>query len=1237
MRYVFGDYTLDTRQYELRRAGAPIPLRPKVFHLLAYLLVHRDRIIPRQELCEHLWPKQFVSDSTLDACLGQARQAVGDSGRTQRVIQTRHGYGYRVVAAVEVDDDSPGTDDGRATPPTPQELEGVQPAESAWQRGRGPVLVPGVAREPPLPLTPLRSPLHSILAGERKVVTVLVCTLANATTLAQHPEAEALYQRMQGFFALVMEEVERYGGMLQRVLDDGVLVLFGAPVAHEDHAQRAVLAALALQERLHVSRPQQALPPEELVVRMGLHTGQIVIGSLGDDERLTLTPVGDTTHLAAWLAQQAAPGSILVSDAMAHLVQGVVRLAKVEPVPMLGAPTPDPGYLVLGRHTQRRPLIPRETRILTPFIGRARELATLHALLSQAGEGRGQVVGIIGEPGVGKTRLCYEFSQAHRTRGWLILETSADSYGKATPYLPIIDLLKSYFEITASDDRQNIRDQVSGKLLGLEKALGPSLPAVLALLDVPAEDPAWQVLEPLQRRQRTLQAIKQLVLCASQVQPLLVVVENLHWIDTETQGVLDTLVESLPTACLLLLVPYRPEYNHGWGNKTSYTQLRLDPLPPASAEAMLHSLLGDDAGLEPLKQRLIERTQGNPFFLEESVRTLVETQVLVGAQGAYRLAPNVGAALRGRPQEGNHIGLPLPPEIQVPATVQAVLAARIDRLPAEEKQLLQIAAVIGTEVPLALLQAMTEVPDEPLRLGLTHLQAAEFLYETRLFPGIEYTFKHALTQQVAYETLLQERRRALHARIVEALEVFPVDRVAEQVERLAQHALRGELWDKTLAYCWRAGEKAMARSAHREAVGSFEQALSALRHLPETRDTREQAIDLRLALVSALRPLGDFGRLVAVLCEAESLAEALDNPRRLGQISASLSVHFRQMGAYDQAIAAGERALAHAVTGRDIVLHALANQYLGLAYVRQGNYRRAIDCYRQTVAFSDEAQGREHFGNVIPAAVRSRVALATCHAELGMFAEGKAVGEEGLRIAEAMAHPASLMYASWGIGLLALCQGDLHGALPRLERAMGLCQDADLPIYFHQIAAPLGAAYALAGRVADAVPLLTQAIEQATAMKMVVFQVSCRLSLGEAQMLAGRLEEAHSLAEQALAFSHAYQERGQQAYALRLLGEIAARRDPPESALAESYYRQAVALAEELGMRPLLAHCHLGLGSLYTRIGRPEHAQAEISTAIGLYRAMEMTFWLPQAEAELTQARSSLALPQHRELQQSLG
>src|SRR4029453_4644061 len=381
---------------------------------------------------------------------------------------------------------------------------------------------------------------------------------------------------------------------------------------------------------------------------------------------------------------------------------------------------------------------------------------------------------------------------------------------------------------------------------------------------------------------------------------------------------------------LLLLVTYRPEYRHGWGSKTYYTQLRLDPLPPASTAAFLQALLGDDPSLAPLTQFLSQRTEGNPFFLEESVRTLVEMQVVLGNQGAYYLAGEL-------------------PRLSVPATVQAVLAARIDRLPPEEKHLLQTAAVMGTEVPLRLLQTVGELPAEILRLDLTHLQDAEFLYEASLFPELVYTFKHALTQEVAYGSLLHERRRVLHARIVEALEGLAGDRVAEQVERLAHPALRGEVWDKAITYCQQAGEKAMARSAYREAVAAFEQALEALQHLPESQVVCEQAIDLRLALDFALWRLGDWRRVLASLREAEALAERLGDQRRLAHVSSEMADGFRILGDHERGLMAGQRALTLAIALEDQALQVEANTQLGLIYYHRGDYGRAIEALRQAV------------------------------------------------------------------------------------------------------------------------------------------------------------------------------------------------------------------------------------------------------------------------------------------------
>jgi class 3 adenylate cyclase/tetratricopeptide (TPR) repeat protein len=1060
--------------------------------------------------------------------------------------------------------------------------------------------------QPPLSYTPSHLAekiltAKSTLEGERKQVTVFFADIKDSTRLIEGLDPEAAQQLLDPAIHRMMDAVHRFEGTVNQVLGDGIMALFGAPIAHEDHALRACYAALAMQTTMRgytdeVRRTHGC----ELRIRVGLNSGEVVVRAIGNDLHMDYSAVGETTHLAARMEQLAMPGTIRLTPATLRLVEGLVRVHALGPIPVKGLTEPVEVFELVGASDISRRLQAAVARGLTPFVGRQTELEALRQTLARARAGHGQVVALVGEAGVGKSRLVYEGVHAPSTQGWRVLESASVSYGKATPYFPVLDLLRRYCHLDEPDDARTIRAKVTGQVLTLDAALQDTLPALLALLDVLPDDSPFRTLDPPQRRQRTLEGLKRLLLRESQVQPLLLVCEDLHWIDSETQALLDTLIASLPTAQLLLLVNYRPEYQHGWGSKTYYTQLRLDPLPPASADEFLHVLLGDDPSLIPLKQLLIARTEGNPFFLEESVRTLVETGVLTGEPGTYRLA---------KPLE----------TLQVPATVQAVLAARIDRLLPEEKRLLQTAAVIGTEVPLPLLQAIAGLPEDAPHRGLAHLQAAEFLYETRLFPEHVYTFKHALTHEVAYGGLLHERKRALHAGIVATLEALYPDRIAEQAEQLAHHALRGEVWDKALTYCRQAGEKALLRSAYREAVGYFEQALSALTHLPETRATHEQAIDLRLALRTALMPSGDFGRVLTYLREAESLATTLNDHRRLGQASLFLAVHFYNRGAYDQTIAAAQRALALAIAGKDAVLRALANNYLGLAYQAQGDYRRVIDCLGQTIVFFDGAQRHERFGRVFLPAVLSRARLAWGHAELGTFAEGRAIGDEGLRIAEVVAHPASLMLASWGIGLLALRQGDLHRALPLLKRAVGICQEADLPAYFPGMAAPLGAAYTLGGRVADAVPLLTQALEQATATERVDFQAPCRLSLGEAQLLASRLEEAHALAERALAFAREYQERGNQAYALRLLGDIAAHRNPLDAEQAKTYYHQALTLANELGMRPLAAHCHLGLGTLYARVGQREQARAALSTAIDLYRAMDMTFWLPQAEAALAQ------------------
>jgi class 3 adenylate cyclase/tetratricopeptide (TPR) repeat protein len=1072
------------------------------------------------------------------------------------------------------------------------ELKSTPPGESA-------------ARQPPIPASYTPSHLaekiltsKSALEGERKQVTVLFADLKGSMELLADRDPEEARKILDPVLERMMAAVHRYEGTVNQVMGDGIMALFGAPLAHEDHAVRACYAALAMQATVQQYAAEvQRSYGVPVQIRVGLHAGEVVVRAIGNDLRMDYTAVGQTTHLAARMEQMAMPGSILLTQAVLRLAEGYVQVTPLGPMPVKGVAAPVDVFELVGASGIRRRLQATAARGLTRFVGRDTELAALVQALGRAGAGHGQVVAVVGEAGVGKSRLIYEFIHAHHLQGWQVLESASVSYGKATPYFPVLDLLKRYGHVGDGDDARTIRAKITGQVLTLDEVLQDAIPPLLALLDALPDDSPFLTLDPPQRRQRTLAALKRVLLRESQVQPLLIVFEDLHWIDTETEALLDSLVESLPTARLLLLVNYRPEYQHGWGSKTYYAQLRLDPLPPASADAFLQALLGDAPGLEALKLLLIARTAGNPFFLEESVRTLLETGGLAGERGAYRLAQALAS-------------------LQVPATVQAVLTARIDRLPPEEKRLLQTAAVIGTEVPWPLLQAIADEPDEALHRGLAQLQAAEFLYETTLFPERAYTFKHALTHEVAYGSLLHERRRLLHARIVDALESLSPDRIAEQVDRLAHHALRGEVWDKALTYFWQAGARAMARSANQEAVACFEQALVALQHLPETRDTLAQAIDLRLELRNALLAFGELDRILTYLREAETFAEVLGDHRRLGWVSARLAQYFWLRGDYDRALALARRALA--TSSEDTALQATAHWYIGGVSYGLGDYHRAIDCFGRAVALF-EGELRHVRLSLGLTSVLSRGYLTRCLAEVGKFAEGLVWGEEGIRIAEAVDNAYSRTEVYRCVGLLYLRKGDLQKAVPLVERALALHEVAHLQAIVLWNAADLGAVYILSGRTAEALPLLEQAVEQATSMRIWSYHTFSVTHLSEAYLLAGRAEEAHQLAGQALELSRERKERGYEAWILRLLGEIAAHRNSPDAEQAAAHYRQALVLAEELGMHPLQAHCHLGLGTLYTKIGRQEEARAELSAAIALYRGMEMTFWLGRAEPALAQ------------------
>jgi len=618
---------------------------------------------------------------------------------------------------------------------------------------------------------------RATLEGERKQVTVLFADIQGSTKLISQMDPEQARKALDRPIELMMDAVHRFEGTVNRVVGDGIMALFGAPLAHEDHAVRACYAALAMQDAARdyaeQSRREHGF---EIQLRVGLNSGEVVVGTIGNDLSMDYDVVGMTAHLASRMEQLATPGAIRLTPDTLRLAEGFVEVKSLGPVPVRGLEDPLEVFDLTGASAARTRLAASAARGLGRFVGRDQEIAALYESLERARSDHGELVAIVGEAGVGKSRLSFEFLRSHHLDDCLVLEGSAVSYGESSAWFPVIGLLQQYFGVEEGDDKRRIAEKIGGKTLMLDAELKPALPPLLTLFDVPVDESEWGALNQSQRHRFTIDAIKGLLLRESQAQPIVVMFEDLHWLDRETQDFLDSLVESLPSSRILLLTNFRPEYKHDWGGRTYYTQVRIDPLGSESSADLAQALMGDDPSLSKLKRILIDRTAGNPLFLEESVRTLLETGMLTGKPGDYRLKQNV-------------------PAPEIPASVQAIIAARVDRLSPEAKKLLQCAAVIGQRFSFELLETVSEAPIETLRLGLESLKEAEFVYETQLFPELEYTFKHALTHEVTYGSILKDRRNSLHRRIGEIIEKNYSHR-PDLYGSLHYHFTCAEAWDR---------------------------------------------------------------------------------------------------------------------------------------------------------------------------------------------------------------------------------------------------------------------------------------------------------------------------------------------------------------------------------------------------------------------------------------------------------
>jgi tetratricopeptide (TPR) repeat protein len=885
----------------------------------------------------------------------------------------------------------------------------------------------------------------------------------------------------------------------------------------------------------------------------------------------------------------------VISEATAHLIHGYFVCQPLGAPALKGLTQPLQVYRVLHESGAQTRLDVATPRGLPPLIGRDEEVALLQRRWDQATTGMGQVILLSGEAGIGKSRLVQGLKVHVAAGPHTRIEWRGSPHHQQSVFYPVIDHLHHLLRWHPDDPPSEKLNRLEATLAASGVALSDAVPLLAALLSLPlpASYPPL-TLTPQRQRQRTFDLLLAWLHVATQRQPVLMIVEDLHWVDPSTLELLSLLIDQGAQARLCLVLTARPEFHPPWAMVAYLSVLTLRQFDPAQVEHLATHVAGDKTLPPTVLQEVIRKTDGIPLFVEELTKTVLASGLLQEREDRYELSG------------------PLPP-LAIPATLHDALMARLDRL-AAVKVVAQLGSAIGRTFTYDLMQAVAQLDAATLHGALALLVETEVVGQRGFPPHATYTFKHALIQDAAYQSLLRSTRQQYHQQIAQTLETRFPDVCETQPELLAHHYTEAGLSEEALTAWRRAGEHTLGRSAYQEARACFEQALVALSHLSESRATLEQAINLRFALRNALVPLGEQTRIFDYLREAETLVQGLDDRQRLGQVSIYMTEYFRMMGNLDRAVESGQRARALATLLGDVGLQVQANFFVGTVYYDRGDYPSAIDCLGWNVASLEGDLLCERFGMTGLPSVLSRSYLSWSLAELGAFAEGTARGEEGVRIAEAADHPFSLIWACAGIGKLSLDKGDVHRGIPVLERGLGLCQSWHMATFFPTLALILGQVYALVGRVTEALSLLEQAASKARRGMAYVPRL-----LSEVYLLAGRMEEALQCAQSTLDLSRDTKQRGHQAYTLRLLGEVATHREPPDVDQATAYYHQARTLAEELGMRPLQAHCHRSLGIVYAMTGQREPARTEFSTAMEMYRAMEMTFWLPQTEAALAQ------------------
>jgi class 3 adenylate cyclase/tetratricopeptide (TPR) repeat protein len=1030
---------------------------------------------------------------------------------------------------------------------------------------------------------------RSSIEGERKLVTVLFADVANYTSIAEKLDPEEIHQMMDECFKILMDEIHKYEGTINQFTGDGVMALFGAPVAHEDHAQRACYAALSIQKALEVF--EEKIKNDfgaHFKMRIGLNSGPVVVGSIGDDLRMDYTAVGDTTNLASRIENMARPGASLVSSHTHKLARDFFEFKSLGKIEVKGKEEPQGAYELLKAGRVETRIEAAAAKGLTRFVGRKNSFARLKEALEDVVAGSGQVAAIVGEAGVGKSRLLLEFKNLLLQSGYAYLEGQCFHFGGSMSYLPFLDILRSYFEIKEGDRELTIKQKMTDKITELDEKLESALPPLRDLLSLKVEDEDFIKLVPQQKRERTFEALRNLLIRVSQDRPLILIIEDMHWIDKTSEEFIDYLIRWLAGFHILLILLYRPEYTHPWGSKTFYRKIGLKQLTVQSSAELVQAILEDGDVSPEIRELILHRAAGNPLFMEEFTHTLLENGYIQREDKQYILSRKSS-------------------DIQVPDTIQGVIAARMDRLEDNLKRTMQVASVIGRDFAFRILQTITGLREE-LKGYLIDLQGLELIYEKSLFPELEYIFKHALTREVAYNSLLQKNRNEIHKKIGNAIEQIYAERLEEFFVMLAYHFEQGEVWEKALEYTLEAAERAKNLYAQPEAISHYLQALELLEHFPRTVERANTHINVVLSLVRLPASLiagivgGMEEGLLRHIDEAMHAADDIGDAARLAGLESTKGFFSFDENLLTRAIARAE------TTGNALVRAHTANLY--------GNYLGMIGQYGKAVPHVGKAieilgtEG-ERYEQAYAMAVGGRCFCARA----GKLEEALSYAAGAREIGEAMDNA---MLKAWGaMEAEPYMYNGLWKQVVRVaEEGLPVAWEIGEWMVIFFSSSWLGIAYLKLGRLEDAKRVLERALKESQERSFWPFLITylqipiahLHLSLGEYDKALGAARKALELAES----NHFYLEQGA---ANRVLGQIHEAMGSREE--ADAAFRHSMQVLEGIQSRPELAQALLAYGRFKAAGDVPAGGKTIIERALRLFEEMGATGWIDEARAAL--------------------